>query len=549
VSSIHLVSHRNLRALLAGLALAGGASAQQQLFKFTGSELNDLLGYSIAAAGDLNGDGAPDLLVGAPSWGPGNQWLGRVYALSGKGGAVLRTWEGTTVGNGFGDMVASVGDIDLDGTPDIVIGSPGSSINGFKSGEATVYSGADGSPLFFHFAAPAGVDLGYSAAGLGDLTGDGVPDYAIGAAAGFLPGGFGHVYVYSGTGGLIADLVATQAGSSYGASIDDAGDVNGDGLHDLIIGAQSHSVGPSGGRFEVRSGANLATILFAANGDGAESLGRSVTGAGDVNGDGFADVAVGAYFHGNAAGQVRIYYGPSGAPGWIMNGDAAGDHMGGCVDGAGDVDKDGYDDVLVGAYQSGFSTTLAGYVRVISGRTGQPLYQTLVGQQGGEVFGASLAGLGDVNGDGWVDFAVGADDFNVGAADSVGEVRVYDWIQHATNLGFGGPGTAKLEMYGSPLDSFGQMDLALSGAKPNAQAWLLASATQQLVSFKGGVLVPQLAGSVLVPLVTNVGGKIVIPGILGGLGNVAIHLQYVIKDAAQPFGFAMSNAVKAQFLP
>ena len=549
MSSIRL-SARILPGLLAGLALAGGASAQQELFHLNGADTGDILGSAVAAAGDVNGDGTPDILVAGFAAGAGAFQFGRVHALSGKGGAILQTWNGTQVGGTFGGAVAGVGDIDKDGCADVLIGAAFSDVVGTNSGKAALYSGKTGALIREHLTAPTGAEFGSTVTGLGDIDADGWPDYAIGAP-GYVQAAanLGRIYVYSGkTGAELTTLTGTVANSDFGTSIDDAGDVNGDGLHDLVLG---EPYATTGGRFQVRSGANLALTLFSVAAPFAgETFGRSVSNAGDVNGDGFADVIVGGYFANAASGVARVYLGPAGTPSWVFHGDFDNDHLGNGVDAAGDVDKDGFDDLIVGAYQNGFSASLTGYVRIYSGRTGLALYQTLAGTQGGEVFGVSVAGVGDVNGDGWADIAVGADAWDApGAQEDAGRVLVYDWLQHATNLGFGGPGSSKLEMYGSPLDSFGQMDLALSGAKPGAQAWLIASTTQHLVSFKGGVIVPEIAGSVLVPLATNVGGKITIPGILGGLGNVAIHLQYVIKDAAQPFGFAMSNAVKAQFLP
>ncbi|HTE04980.1 MAG TPA: FG-GAP-like repeat-containing protein, partial [Planctomycetota bacterium] len=524
------------------------ASGQQLLYGVTGTDADGLFGSTVASAGDVNADGTPDLLVGANNEGvPGAAW-GAARVLSGKGGATLRTWTGTAATDAFGSAVAGVGDVNKDGFADVIVGACLANGNGSNAGRAFVYSGATGAILFDLAPAPAKSMFGYAVAGLGDLDGDTWPDFAVGAPGYFQVGApIGRVFVFSGrTGAQLDVVVGSTAMTDFGSAIDDAGDVNGDGRHDLVIGEPYGSVG---GRFEVRSGASLGTTLFAAAGNAGEDFGYSVSGAGDVNHDGFADVIAGGYFADAAAGVARIYLGPSGAPGWVFHGDAAADHFGADVEDLGDVDKDGWADVAVSGYQSAFSASLPGYVRVFSGRTGLVLYATILGPQGGSVFGVDMAGAGDVNGDGWVDLAVGAQHYDGPAGEDIGRVEVYEVLQHATNVGFGGPGAAKLSMYGSPLDDFGQMDLKLTDAKANAPAWIIASPSTGFLTFKGGVLVPDLGLSVIVPLVTNGAGQITVPGILGGFGPASVVIQYVIKDAGQPFGYAMSNAVAPFFMP
>jgi hypothetical protein len=548
-SSLYLLAG----ALLAGLTLAGPAAAQQQLFSVIGFAEDDYFGGDVAPAGDINADGTPDLIVGAPSQGVFPFRTGAAYALSGKGGALLWTWYGVADFDVFGASVAGVGDINKDGHADVIVGVPLSDLSGPDAGRAVVYSGKTGAVIYNLASAPTGAHFGGNVTGLGDINGDTWPDFAVSAPTFAMISGFpiGRIYVYSGaTGGLITMLTGVSASGSWGDDIADAGDVNGDGVHDLVIG-EPYLGWPanSTGRIEVRSGANLATTLFAMNGLLAdEALGISVAAAGDVNDDGFADVIAGGYYANGHKGLARVLLGPAGAASWVFQGDATNDHFGGAVDGVGDIDKDGHDDLLVGAYQSEFITTVKGYARLYSGRTGQQLYATLRGEALGDAFGVTVCGVGDVTGDGWLDIAVGAQASDANGEDS-GKVYVYDALLRASNLGFGGPGSAQLAMYGSALDDFGQMDLALSGAKPNAPSLLIASPGTSFLAFKGGVIVPNMGTGVVIPLTTNGSGKITIPGILGGFGPVSIAIQYVIKDAAQPLGFAMSNAVSAPFLP
>jgi hypothetical protein len=541
MSSLRSLASPGLRLSLAAALLAGGAAAQETLYGFTGNDVWDYVGSSVEPAGDVNGDGTLDVLVSGYNAGPGQTQFGSVWVLSGKSGAVLRTWSGAEALARFGCAVCSVGDIDKDGGADILIGSNYSDVNGNASGRISLFSGKTGALIREVLNAQAGSGLGTDVCGLGDLDGDGWPDYAASMPY-YKDAGVqvGRVQVWSGkTGSTITTLTGTGEFDLFGLSIGDAGDVNGDGKHDLIIAEPD---APNHGRVQVRSGSNLAMSLITKTG-----MGSDVSGAGDVNGDGLADVIAGSAWDG--LGHARIFLGPSGAASWEFAADASLDGFGAAVAPAGDIDKDGFDDVIVGAYQTPFSATLKGYARVFSGRTGTVLYQTMDGAQGGECYGVAVAGLGDVDGDGWADIGVGAYNWDSATGADVGRVEVRSVLKHATNLGFGGPGNAALEMHGSPLDDFGQMDLRLTGAKGNAQAWLLASAGQQLVAFKGGVLVPDITTALLVPFVTTPAGNVLVPGILGGFGPVTIRMQFVIKDAAQPHGFAMSNAIAASFLP
>lgn len=541
MSSIRFIPDRALRLSLACALLSSAAAAQETLFGFTGADVWDYVGSQVEPAGDVNGDGTPDVLVAGVNAGPGQTQFGTVWVLSGKGGAVLRSWSGAEIQGKFGSAVCSVGDIDKDGGADILIGSSLSDVNGNASGKIALFSGKTGALIREVLNAPAGMGLGVDVCGLGDLDGDDWPDYAASGPY-YKEAGLqlGRVYVWSGkTGSTLATLTGTGENDLFGNSIGDAGDVNGDGKHELIIAEPD---APSGGRIQVRSGANLAVSLFTKNG-----VGSDVSGAGDVNNDGLADVIAGSAWDG--LGHARIFLGPSGAASWEFAGDANLDAFGANVAPAGDIDKDGWDDVIVGAFQDQFSAVKQGYARVFSGRTGAMLYQTMNGTQGGECYGVSVAGVGDTDGDGWADIAVGAWTWDSASAADLGRIEVLAVLKHATNLGFGGPGSAALEMHGSPLDDFGQMDLRLTGAKGNAQAWLIASAGQQLVAFKGGVIVPDLATAMLLPFMTTPAGKVLVPGILGGFGPVTIRMQFVVKDAAQPHGFAMSNAIAASFLP
>jgi hypothetical protein len=116
------------------------------------------------------------------------------------------------------------------------------------------------------------------------------------------------------------------------------------------------------------------------------------------------------------------------------------------------------------------------------------------------------------------------------------------------DLGFGGPGTATFSVCGNALATGGSANLLLTGASPNSPAWIIASTAFAPTPFFGGTLVP-LPAQLIVPLFTDASGQFALPGIAGGGGPFGVYAQFVIADASQPDGIALSNAVKLEFLP
>ena len=258
-----------------------------------------------------------------------------------------------------------------------------------------------------------------------DVNGDGFADVVVGALGEQSRTGSAYVYLGSAAGLSTAPVAIAGpggTGGAFGTSVASAGDVNGDGFADVVIGAPGVNSG-SGSIYLYLGGASglSATPITIAGPDGG-SFGYSVASAGDVNGDGFADVIVGASGVNNYSGRVYIYYGnatgiatiPATIDGTPSDSDFGGNQFAAAVAGAGDVNGDGFGDIVVGEplTTTGSGTTTqngAGCAYVYFGSATGPLPTavTLLGTSGAyRGFGRQVASAGDVNGDGYVDVLV-----------------------------------------------------------------------------------------------------------------------------------------------
>ncbi|TAH39450.1 MAG: hypothetical protein EYC70_01305 [Planctomycetota bacterium] len=284
------------------------------------------------------------------------------------------------------------------------------------------------------------------------MNADGYPDAIVGAV-----GAAGNAYarVFSGFDGTV--LHTWYGGGQFGVSVSGAGDVNADGYDDAIVGARfdNHS-GYEAGMAQVFSGID-GSVLYTWYADSErDQFGYSVSDAGDVNADGHDDVVVGAPWgeiSGSANGSARVYSGLDGSILHTWYGDAGVDNFGYSVSGAGDTNADGHDDVIAGAWHASDNNS-AGSARVLSGLDGSILY-TWYGDSWASHFGISVSGAGDVNADGYADLIVGAE--------SVRTVRVFGSSPVPLSLGSPTPGQAGVNN-----------TLALTGCEPGRRELFLA---------------------------------------------------------------------------
>jgi hypothetical protein len=385
----------------------------------------------MAGVGDVDGDGIADFLVGSRYQDVnGNADQGRVYLFSGATAQAIRTIENPVpqAGASFGRWTNSAGDVDRDGVPDLFIGAPFQQVDGFfQSGLAHVFSGADGH-LIYTFRDPTPETKGHfglTVAGIRDVTSDGVPDLFVGAHFKDIDGHVdqGRAFIFSGADGSLARTLNNPISMPYaffGFPVMNTGDVDGDGVFDLLLGAARHTAdGNRGqGRVYVFSGATAAMIRALDDPDPQANayFGRSVASLGDVNGDGVPDVAVGAHdqqVNGiEHVGRVYVYSGANGA--WIRTIDSPHTSQawfGFPVGSIADVNGDAVPDILVGApFQTSHDNAREGRAYIFSGRDGVVLHTLLnPSPQTKARFGFRIVEVGgDTNGDGIPELLVGA---------------------------------------------------------------------------------------------------------------------------------------------
>jgi len=402
-----------------------------------GAQLNEALGTSVSSAGDVNGDGFSDVVIGAPLYDNGQTDEGAAFIYLGSANGIVTPFatkvESNQVGAQMGYSVASAGDVNGDGYSDVIVGAP--QYHNGSSAEGAVFLFL-GSPTGTSTTVTARVEsninfaqLGFSVAAAGDVNGDGYADIIAGANL-YTNGQFneGAAYVYLGTATGIntipsAILQSNQANAQMGYSVGTAGDVNGDGFSDIIVGAPFFDNGQTdeGTAFIYYgsvTGINTVPAVMLESNQANAQFGTSVATAGDVNGDGYSDVIVGAPFYTNGQtneGVAFIYQGSATGTGTLpvimLESNQANAQFGISVATAGDVNGDGYSDVIVGANMYTNGETQEGAIYVYHGSPAGLAATAALLMESNTVqaqLGTSVAGAGDINGDGFSDIIAGA---------------------------------------------------------------------------------------------------------------------------------------------
>jgi hypothetical protein len=401
---------------------------------------------------DFDGDGLSDVVVGAP-YAMSN--AGRVALYFGSRSDIAIAPDVVLAGeasSSFGLVVASAGDINGDGIADLVVGAPGAWTGAnFGAGMAAVYFGSAtrviDTPARLIRGTASTEQLGASVAAVGDVNGDGYGDVAIGSpnasASGRARSGVVAIYA-GGPSGLsevpIQTFVGTVADQRLGVALSGAFDCNGDRHPDLLMSSSETSTSgmtlAGSVQLHLGSGSRFATdVAWSFDGAAGDNLGRAVAGVGDLNRDGLSDVMIGAPMAAPrglaAAGRAALFWGsPRGlqvTPARVFEGAANNERLGSVVARLGDVNNDGFDDAAFSLpYATAGGRASVGVVEVLMGGGDVTSAATLriVGASADEWFGLAVGQAGDVNGDGFCDMRVGSPNAAPGGRARAGVITI-----------------------------------------------------------------------------------------------------------------------------
>jgi hypothetical protein len=470
-----------------GAAIVFSGNTGAEILRLKGANDYSEFGWAVEGRVDLDGDGYPDILVGAPE---DIGSTGYVLAYSPHKSSKLYKLVGP-VSSSFGSSIRSLEvDIDNDGIDDFIVGAPGTN-------SAYVYSGKTGSVLFSK-TGQSGSLFGTSVCRAGDLDGDHVCDFLVGSPfyADSSLGVLGRVSAFSGATGMKLWSVDGPANDSrFGNSIAEPGDLDGDGVADCVVGAP-----------------------------------------GDVDAGGFK------------TGSITVISGATGTLVYKVTGDADGDFFGWDVRGVtGDIDKDGVKDFIVGAP---YGLSYAGYARTFSGASGTVLH-TYVEQTNDPMgyygYGYSVAG-GDFNGDGRTDVLIGNPSYNsFEGVIEIFDTAVASWWNYGTGWG-GTLGVPSFTAGSTPV--LGQsinLTVANSALVPAPALLLLGGSQASILTSKGGTLL--VNPLIFLPLSLPV-GSLTLPGTVPSdpaLSGVQAYLQVLELDAGASKGISFTEGLDLLF--
>jgi len=510
-----------------------------------GEAAGDQFGWVSAPVPDQTGDGVQELLVGAPFHAAS---AGRGYLYDGRTGVLRFAFDGGQAGEQLGHSVRPAGDLDGDGVVDLLLGGRGT--NGVAPGVARVYSGADGALLLLLQLGLADDAFGCAVAGLGDVSGDGRPDFAIGAQQEDSAGAdAGRVYVVSGADGttVLHSFLGEGAGHQFGAGVSRLGDVTGDGVPELAVGAPNAGPNQRGRAYVFDLAADALLYPLDPDASAAEFGRFFIDPAGDLDGDGFPDLYVGDFADGSGRGKAYVFSGASGARLLTLTG-RSGEGFG-IGRGVGDVDGDGRDDLVLGSWTASGGAPRAGKLEVFSGADGS-LLRRVTSATANENLGFDAHGLGDVDGDGVPELVGTAATFDHRRG------RVYVIAERPVELlgaGLAGSGALvpALSLGGCPRLGT-PITLDTSQGLGGAAGVLLVAPRRIDLPLKGGVLVPDFHA---LRFLHALGGA---PGAAGAgtsslafvlptdpsLLGVPFYAQALYADPGAAQGFAFTPAMR-----
>lgn len=367
------------------------------IHEWAGEAKGDQFGWIARRIGDVDGDRNNDFVTSAPTHMIDGSPAGRVYVYSSKSGKLLWTQTGPSGGR-LGMGIEAAGDVNADGIRDVIASAPG-------AGKAYVYSGKDGKSILTLGSGNQSEAFGRHVSGAGDVNDDGHSDMIVGAPGNNTTGqGAGRTYVYSGKdGSVLLTLDGEKAGDAFGSSV--AGYKNKRNAF-LVVGAPNGGPNKKGRVYVYAGLTNKPKFTIEADETGAQLGAMFLSVVGDVNRDKVPDIYASDFSNtakGNSTGRIYVYSGADGARLLTLTGEAANDGFGIGPADAGDVNRDGHDDLVVGAWQHSSAARSGGKVYVYSGKDGS-LMRAYTCRIPGDTFGFDATGIGDVDGDGVIDF-------------------------------------------------------------------------------------------------------------------------------------------------